>query len=212
MRFVLDHVAIAALDLAEGVRFAESALGVAMGPGGRHALMGTHNRLLGVGGGAYLEVIAIDPDASAPERPRWFALDDADNRARLARAPRLAAWVAQTDDIDLAVRSFGRVAGSAVEVSRGDLSWRLTVTDDGRLPFGGAFPALIAWPDGTHPTRRMADSGCKLLRLQVEHPQADEIADLLRPFLDDTRVAFRQGPEPRLMAEIATPGGLRSIG
>lgn len=212
MRLGLDHIAIAALDLDEGVRFAEAALGVGMGPGGRHALMGTHNRLLDIGGGAYLEVIAIDPQAAAPGRPRWFALDDAAMRARLARSPQLVTWVARTDDIDRAASVFGGLTGSAVEVARGDLTWRLTVTADGAMPFGGAFPALIAWPPETHPTQRMADSGCRLLRLQVEHPRAGEIADLLRPFLDDARVAFRAGPEPRLRAEIATPGGLRSIG
>lgn len=26
--------------------------------------------------GMYLEVIAVDPDAPAPTRPRWFSLDD----------------------------------------------------------------------------------------------------------------------------------------
>ena len=45
--------------------------------------MGTHNRVLGMAGGMYLEVIAIDPDAAAPERPRWFGLDEPAMRERL---------------------------------------------------------------------------------------------------------------------------------
>ena len=41
-------------------------LGVPMAGGGKHPLMGTHNRLIGLGD-LYLEVISIDPDA--PPRP-----------------------------------------------------------------------------------------------------------------------------------------------
>jgi hypothetical protein len=37
--------------------------------------MGTHNRLLKLGEGFYLELIAIDPQAPPPGRPRWFGLD-----------------------------------------------------------------------------------------------------------------------------------------
>ena len=52
--------------------------GVTPGPGGRHGAMGTHNRLLRLRGPradswprAYLEIIAIDPEAPAPARRRW---------------------------------------------------------------------------------------------------------------------------------------------
>lgn len=37
---------------------------------------GTHNRCLGMEDGIYLEVIAVDPEAPPPSRPRWFGLDD----------------------------------------------------------------------------------------------------------------------------------------
>ena len=39
----------------------EGALGATPAPGGHHPLMGTHNQLLSLGPGEYLEVIAIDP-------------------------------------------------------------------------------------------------------------------------------------------------------
>ena len=61
--------------------------------------MGTHNRVLGMAGGMYLEVIAIDPDAAA--RPRWFGLDEPAMRERLrgGRSGALAARVALPDDL-----------------------------------------------------------------------------------------------------------------
>lgn len=87
MKRELDHIVVAARSLEEGSAWVEAALGVKMLPGGKHALMGTHNRVLSIGNGRYLEVIAIDPEAPPPARPRWFGLDEPATRARLERGP-----------------------------------------------------------------------------------------------------------------------------
>jgi hypothetical protein len=57
--------------------------------------MGTHNLLLRLGEAVYLEVISANSAAPHPERPRWFELDEHDATV----PPRLATWVARTDDI-----------------------------------------------------------------------------------------------------------------
>ena len=83
----VDHLVVMAASLAEGVAWCEATLGVTPGPGGEHPLMGTHNRLLRIASPAfpqaYLELIAIDPDAPALGRVRWFGLDDPALQARL---------------------------------------------------------------------------------------------------------------------------------
>lgn len=71
----LDHLAVSARALDEGVAHVEAALGVRLAGGGKHPYMATHNRLLGLGD-IYLEVIAPDPEAQAPNWPRWFDLDN----------------------------------------------------------------------------------------------------------------------------------------
>ncbi len=78
----LDHLAIVAPTLEEGVAYVEKTLGVPMAAGGKHPEMGTHNRLLRLGDDIYLEVIAVDPEAPRPERPRWFGLDDSEATVR----------------------------------------------------------------------------------------------------------------------------------
>jgi hypothetical protein len=68
----VDHLIVAAASWTDGVAWCEATLGVTPGPGGKHPLMGTHNRLLKMASDtypqAYLEIIAIDPDAPPPTR------------------------------------------------------------------------------------------------------------------------------------------------
>ena len=56
----LDHLVVAALTLEAGVDHVFRSLGVAIPPGGAHPLMGTHNHLMQLGEGVFLEVIARD--------------------------------------------------------------------------------------------------------------------------------------------------------
>jgi hypothetical protein len=207
----LDHITIAALDLAEGVAYAQDRLGVEIPAGGQHPLMGTHNHLLRLGDSLFLEVIAPDPTAAPPTRARWFGMDSETSRAALAKSPRLWTWVARCTDLGAALREVDGSAGPGVRVTRGELSWLIGVPDDGAMPFGGAFPTLIEWPAGPHPAEVMRDLGCSLRRFTVQHPEAMRIERQLMPHFHDTRVAFEAGAVMKLTAEIETPGGLRTL-
>ncbi len=203
----LDHFAIAATDLASGTAWLEARLGVSLAPGGAHPRMGTHNRVLRLGDGVYLELIAIDPAAPPPGRPRWFGLDEPGLAALLAERPRLVAWVAATDDLAAAVAASPFPHGLVHEMTRGDLVWRITIPDDGRLVEGGAVPTLIEWPRDVHPTKRMPDAGCSLERLTVGHPEPERIAEGLAALgLDDPTVQVVPGA-PSLAAILVTPAG-----
>ena len=174
-RSELDHIVVAARTLEEGSAWVEAALGVAPVPGGKHASMGTHNRLLSLGRGCYLEVIAIDPDAPAPARPRWFGLDEPAMRLRLARGPALIHWVERTADIDAALRSYPERV-DVLDLARGDYRWRIGVPPDGRIPCGGRCPTLIQWQGDAHPADRLPRSGCELVALETRAPLAASIA------------------------------------
>jgi len=208
---VLDHITVAALSLAEGVAYAQERLGVDLPPGGQHPLMGTHNHLLRLADDLFLEVIAPDPSAPAPSRPRWFDMDSPATHRALAESPRLWTWVARTANFDQALREIEGSVGPAIPVTRGALSWLIGVPDDGSMPFDGAFPTLIEWPKGPHPAGRMPERGCALLKFTVQHPQAETIAARLKPHLDDPRVVFETAPHHRCVARIQTPNGVREI-
>ena len=200
----IDHLAIVAGTLAEGVAYVETALGVVLSGGGQHPIMGTHNRLLGMGD-LYLEVIAVDPSLPAPPRPRWFDMD------RFAGPPCLTNWVMACDDLAAGLARCPPGSGVPMELARGDLRWQMAVPVDGRLPYDGAFPALIEWQGDRHPTQVLPDSGLRLTRLDIAHPQAEALRAALGQLTTDPRIRVTEGPAKVIHAEFATPFGPRSL-
>lgn len=218
-RCELDHVVVACTDLAAGVEWTERRLGVSLQPGGQHTAMGTHNALLKLGERTYLEVIAIDPAGVRPPRPRWFSLDDPAMHARLAQGPALITWVARCDSL-AAVCARVPDLGDIVSMSRGDLHWRISVPDDGLLPWSGVLPAVIQRGGGDsegdeaepppHPAERLPDAGCELQSLDLMHPAAvlgnGGLLGMFRELRVTGPVNLRPGPVS-LAATIRTPGG-----
>ena len=200
----LDHIAVAGESLEAASAHVEEALGVALQPGGAHDVFFTHNRLLGLEDGLYLEAIAIDPDAPAPSRPRWFDLD------RFFGAPRLTNWICRTPDLNAVVKDLPGDVGAPVQLARGALRWQMAVPQSGALPFDNLHPALIEWGTPQHPAQMLAQVGVRLTRLVVAHPDAVALRAQLAAQFSDARVVFEVG-EPALVAEFATPHGRRSL-
>jgi len=185
----LDHLVIVADSLAQGAAWCEQTLGLVPGPGGRHVAMGTHNRLLRLGGEgwpqAYLEIIAIDPEAEAPARPRWFGMDDPRLQSAVRESPRLVHLVLRTRQLEMlrwGLINRGIDPGAPLSLQRetpqGLLQWRMLVRDDGAIAAGGCLPTLIEW-SGRHPADAMPASGLVLNHLAMGGlPPA--VSDLLR--------------------------------
>ena len=134
--------------------------------------MGTHNRLLKLGERFYLELIAIDPRASPPGRPRWFDLD----RLELpVDRPRLIHWVARSDDIARDTAACGEASSEILGMERGEFRWRISVPRDGSLPGDGLVPTLIQWVVPFHPADRLPGVDCALMKLEACHPGPAEI-------------------------------------
>lgn len=200
----LDHIAVAGRELGGAVEVVETALGVPMQPGGRHDVFYTHNKVLGLEDGLYLEAIAVDPDAPSPDRARWFDLD------RFTGDARLTNWICRSDDLADDLRGLPDDAGQPVALQRGDLRWQMAVPQSGALPFDNLFPALIEWQSDRHPALALKPSGCRLRRLIVSHPDSAGLKTVLSGRFDDDRVVFEPGPVG-VMAEFDTPQGRRVL-
>ncbi len=176
-RIAFDHLVVACRTLDDGRAWCEATLGCAPTAGGRHPLMGTHNLLVGVASPrfprAYVELIAIDPEAPPPSRARWFDLDCPELQAGIASAPKLVHWVARTTDIVDAtaiLRDAGYDPGPVVDAERmtpgGLLRWRIAIAAGGRRHAAGAVPLLIQWGD-VHPSDDLPRSDVALRSVRV---------------------------------------------
>lgn len=199
MKMELDHIAVAGETLEAARAHVEAVLGTGMGPGGRHARFGTHNRLLGLPPW-YLEAIAVDPDAPAPPDARWFGLD------RFAGPARLDKWICRVADIDAAIAALP-MAGRRVDLERDGLRWSMAVPEDGQLPFDGLFPALIQWHVATPPGASLPACGFGLEVLVVTHPEAAALEALVAPQLHNAPVRFERAAAPGLAAHLEGPAG-----
>ncbi|MFO1271339.1 MAG: VOC family protein [Rubrivivax sp.] len=208
----VDHLVVAARTLEEGAAWCEATLGVPPGPGGKHPLMSTHNRLLKISSerfpDSFLEIIAIDPEAPPPGRVRWFGLDEID----LSAGPRLIHMVARSTMLDMhrwGLINVGLQPGTTLAASRetpaGTLSWQIVVREDGRLLCSGALPTLIQW-SGRHPTAAMPDSGVALESLALAG-----VGERARDVLRLVRVGVTAAPGVPITAQLRTPKGLVTL-
>ncbi|MEX2465675.1 MAG: VOC family protein [Gemmatimonadota bacterium] len=203
----MDHLIVAGPDLEEATEYVESVLGLHASAGGRHPGVGTRNALVGLGPGAYIEIIGPDPEQAEPELPRWFGIDT-------LTGPRLATWSARTGDLARAVAD-GRAVGLELgTIARGGrvrpdgtrLEWR--VTDPRAERFHGVLPFLMDWGESEHPSSRLG-AECALVRLRGFHP--DVLGPRVAAEALGLPVELAAGPEPLLEADIRTPAGLVTL-
>lgn len=200
MSSCLDHLVVAAQTLEQGRVWIEDLLGVPMQEGGQHPVFGTHNALLSLGPQAYLEVISIDPQASLPTRPRWFALDTQTMHERLEHGPALIHWVARLN------KESKVKMPHPLELSRGRYRWCLSVPDDGHLPMEGAAPSLIQWCTSP-PTGELRDYGLRLQQLQIATPKAAQLNHFLKQIQCTESINITYKPRPALEVVIDTLNG-----
>lgn len=200
---MLDHLVYATPDVAKTIDIIERAWGVRAVLGGKHP-NGTHNALLSLGGGGYLEIIGPDPEQTPdPARPMSFGVD------RLT-APKLVTWAIKAPGIADCVaraRRAGYDPGDPQPLSRkrpdGELlEWILTRAPE---PLGdGLVPFLIDWGQTAHPAAD-APGGCTFACLRAEHPDPGSVKVWTRAVGEELDV--RSGAAPALIATIHTPNG-----
>lgn len=124
----IDHVIYATRDLESAAGRIERELGLASLPGGRHEGLGTHNRIVPLGGG-YLELLAVADQQEAEASDFGRALLDHLDRD----GDGLLGWVVAVDDAATVARRLGT---AVTTIRRSGLSARLTgLAEAMREPF-----------------------------------------------------------------------------
>lgn len=198
----LDHLIWEELRLSEGERRFSDLTGVTPAFGGNHPGTGTHNSLLSLGRGKYLEIIALDPAhlqaANLPEE----TLSNF--------TPGLFAFGVRTYDllrVGQLISAGGLKASDVHNISRQSpdgrmLRWQTVVVED--HDFGDFIPFFTLCGDMVHPSET-APKGCELLEFSVGHPQHRELSRLYAALEVDVPVL--ESEQPQLRAVLATPKG-----
>jgi Glyoxalase-like domain len=211
----IDHLVIAAISLDQAADWCETALGASAAPGGQHARMGTHNLLLRLNDGVYLEMIAIDPALPAPaNQPRWYGLDDPDQQRALQSGPRLVHWVARHDAALQTLFDDEQIQ----DFSRADYAWQMGLRAGTAPLMGGTLPLRIHWTSAAHPCERLPASNCRLMQLELHAHDAARLRQHLRAmqFAPDPAIKVlitpaAQNEKPTVRALLDTPAGLITL-
>ena len=230
MKSQIDHLVVAAHSLQQGVEWCEATLGITPAAGGEHEKYGTHNRLFKIATPAfpvaYLEIIAINPDAVIEKKPpptRWFDLDNSQLQAELLKSPRLIHFVANTSNIQDARHAWkaqgidrGPVIHASRKTPKGLLQWQITVRLDGDRLFDGTLPTLSQWgkpeaadPMHLHPRNHLPRSGVSLKSLSVSHPSAGKI-QAAYDAISLGNISVSEGTA-NIVATLQTPKGLVTL-
>lgn len=209
----LDHLVVAGPELTELAALLQRATGVDAEAGGRHLGHGTHNRLVGLGPGCYLELLAPDPAGEPgpfleltgiPARPAAHTL--------CARTALGAEGLARrAEALGLQAR---RLPMTRRLADGGELAWELIFLRG--HGYGALMPFFIDWCGAVHPSLRLKPA-LELRAIACEHPDAEGLGALLLELTRDDageqvaegpRLELRRADAASLRLTLAGPAGL----
>ena len=195
----VDHILLGIDDLDRGVKAFEESTGIKPVYGGKHP-GGTHNALVSLGDGTYLEIIAVQKGVAPPAdfagieqlhtlTPIGWAVsskDSAELRKRLD-----GAGLALTDS----------TPGSRITPTGKTLSWQSFGLKDNfaEAPFFIVWSAQTAHPSTTSP------EGCKLQQWHIAGPNQKNLEQLRRTL--DLRVDVADAKATSMKLALSCPKG-----
>jgi hypothetical protein len=202
-RKIIDHFMWAAIDLKSASSEFERLTGVRPSFGGRHPGFGTHNALVSMSNGSYMEVLALDPEQDA-KNPIVNEI------AQLTSPEILAFHIARSDLESVAnvLEGMNIAYTGPLELGRerpdgATLRWRLLFPES--PVFKHALPIFIDWMDAPHPSTS-APAGCELTRFEVGHPNNVELTLLYEKL--DVSLPVVHSEQAFAKATLQTPKGM----
>lgn len=201
----LDHLVYAVPDLEASCDWFEEHTGIRPAIGGRHPDRGTWNAVVNLGKGAYLEIIAVDPENKNVSPPRWMGVDSISQ-------PTITRWALKSDNLERdAARladtnpALGQIVAGNRDLADGStLRWKMTLP--AAKPLVELLPFFLDWSDSSfHPTERMRE-GYELMGLSFGHFEPRRIA------ADFARLGVKSDIEdqkfPQIRVRLKTPKGV----
>jgi hypothetical protein len=197
----IDHVILGIDDLDRGVKVFEAATGVRPVYGGKHP-GGTHNALVSLGDGIYLEILAVQQGVTVPA-------DYADLKKMKTLTP--IGWaVSSNDSAELSNRlsAAGIAVSEPVDGSRttptgSTLSWQSFALNES----SPEAPFFIVWSEQTAHPSTTSPSGCKLQQWSIASPRVKDLEQLRQALALRVDVAEAKAKAAAMRLSLACPKG-----
>ncbi len=173
----IDHIVLTVSDLQNTMNLFQNTYGIQTQHGGQHKEFGTHNALVNLGNGVYLEILAPDPNNEAFAGKRWMGAD-------LSQNPVVSRWALKSSDLenDQSILSkFNKKYGDIIEGSRQKtdgnmLRWKMIKPLPS--PLVDIVPFMVDWTDSdSHPTDSLPVA-CQLHSIEFGHPEKEKYQQL----------------------------------
>lgn len=200
----IDHIVLAVPDLEQAIKEFKDKYYLDLVYGGKHESFGTHNALLNLGHGCYLEVLAPDPENTTFDGPRWMGAD-------LSQQPVVCRWALKSNDLEKdkeALQKVNSAYGNIIEGSRqktdgSTLRWQMIRPLP--TPLIDIAPFMVDWKDSdSHPTDSLPEN-CELLSIELAHPEVEKMKPLFSELALDNDIHF--GEEQRITIRLQTNNG-----
>lgn len=189
----IDHIVLGIDDLDRGIEEVHRLTGVRPKFDGRDARLGTRSAVIGLGGNAFLEIVAPDPKANPDAidpRFRGLFLDP------LATFDTLTPfqWAIGTSNMELTLVLAGRVGNRPTDVFAGSRKrrWgRAMEWNWARVwrPLSHVAPIFVQWDEDTRPPQERAPAGCELTVLNINSRNYKSLQALLAALQVDSELA-----------------------
>ncbi len=200
----IDHIVLAVPNLEQATRDFKDKYNLELVYGGKHESFGTHNALLNLGNGCYLEVLAPDLDNTTYQGKRWMGAD-------LSQKPVVCRWALKSNDLtkdQKALQKINPEYGSIIEGSRqktdgSTLRWQMIRPLSS--PLVDIAPFMVDWKDSdSHPTDSLPEE-CQLVSIEFADPKVEQMQGLFNELgLDDL---VHSEDEPRISIRLQTNNG-----
>ena len=201
----LDHLVYAVPDLDAACAAVAKTSAVTPTVGGVHPGRGTHNALVGLAGGAYLELIAAHPTEPHGPNGRWMGVD-------LVTAPTLTRWAVRGVDVaafaktlhDAGYPQLAHLATGQRRTPGGQtLRWRMTEPQP--APVVELLPFALDWSESdVHPAEGLG-AVLEVEGLRFAHPEAGRVGEVFERLGLGYEVVF--GEVPKIGVTLRGPGG-----
>jgi len=195
----IDHLILGVANLDDGIEQFERRTGVRPACGGKHPT-GTHNALVSLGDGIYLEIVALQPGAVPP--PEFAALS-------FLKELTPVGWAVASTDLEALRNELAAAdlpvtepdAGSRATPSGSTLRWQTFRLQTG---FREA-PFFIVWSaDSPHPSATNP-SGCTLSALTIASPMGEVLERLCTAL--ELPVTVTRAASPAVTLDLGSPKG-----